>query len=74
MVPKTKHVKCAFADVFTFSRSAKDVGGDFYDVVELDDGGMGIALVKNIASGLSYQRSAGHNVLTLEFELEDTLR
>ena len=41
---------------------------------ELDDGGMGIALVKNIASGLSYQRSAGHNVLTLEFELEDTLR
>ena len=37
MVPETKHVGSATADVFAFSRSAKNVGGDFYDVVECDD-------------------------------------
>ena len=39
------------------------------DFEELDSGGMGIALVKSIASELSYQRSGGHNVLTMAFEL-----
>ena len=38
---------------------------------ELDSGGMGIKLVKDIASNLSYQRSSGRNVLTLEFDLNE---
>lgn len=45
---------------------AKPIERDFE---ELDNGGMGIALVKGIASELSYQRSGGRNVLTLAFDL-----
>lgn len=37
---------------------------------ELDSGGMGIAIVKEIADEVSYQRNAGCNVLTLEFDLD----
>ena len=39
---------------------------------DLDSGGMGIALAKEVADGLSYQRSAGRNTLTLEFVLDGT--
>jgi len=41
------------------------------DFEELDSGGMGISLVKNIADELSYRRSGGRNILTLTFSLGD---
>lgn len=44
MVPESRHVGGAAADVFAFSRSAKDVGGDFYDVIEYDDDSMAIVI------------------------------
>ena len=44
MVPETKSVEGAGSDVFAFSRSAKDVGGDFYDVIERDDGSTAIVI------------------------------
>lgn len=36
---------------------------------DLDEGGMGIMLVKQVCSGIDYERTAGRNVLTLHFDI-----
>lgn len=44
MVPTTRRVSSSFADVFAFSRPAREIGGDFYDVVEMADGSLAIVI------------------------------
>lgn len=44
MVPATKSVSGVAANVFAFSRPAREVGGDFYEIVELEDGSLSIII------------------------------
>lgn len=53
LVPDSKHIKRPGFEAFAFARTARAVGGDFYDMFELDDGRVVLLIADVSGKGVS---------------------